>query len=1406
MNKGRILLCLFTLACLPAIGQKADSLALIRLAVKLEKSFISDTTRASHFLRARKTPKATKNPFFLLRYLDEQGIPVYLAPHNINSVKTHAVDKVKAGGSLNLNLTGKDITIGAWDAGVPLSDHVMLNGRITNKDNAPVIGHATHITGTILGDGDGITYDGMATSAKMIARDFTNDLSEISLESASLLVSNHSYGAVAGWSFDGAKWTWYGNPSENQDYKFGYYSTIARDLDNITYLAPYYQPVFSAGNDRIDVGPTPGTYYKLANGDTSNVFKEKDGGDDGYDCLSLYAIAKNILVVGSIADLPGGYTNPGGVSVMGFSSWGPTDDGRIKPDLVANGQDVFSSFYNPSQPASKNLVQALSGTSTSAPAVSGSIALLQEHYNNKSGGAYMRSATVRALLIHTADEAGPAPGPDYKHGWGVLNTAKAAEVISQTYDDLSARIIESGLNNSDTYTLPFYASGNEPLTLTLAWTDPAGNLVPVGVRLNNSTRMLINDLDLALITPSGNTIRPYTLDPAAPNNAAGTGDNIRDNVEKIWVSNPESGLYTLRITHKGSLNLGQAQAFSLILTGSGVSPCDNDKDELITLYNSANGAAWTNKWNLSDPIQSWYGVSTNGEGCVTRLDLAGNKLAGALPDLALPTCTTLHLENNSLTGTIPNFKALPALDSLWLNDNKLTGSIPNFSALPQLRFLELANNSLSGPIPDFSNVPLLEIFDASKNTLSGNLPDFSNIPALQVLYLWDNTLSGQIPNFSKLPNLTGLQLGKNKLSGTIPPFNSCPKLDYIELWVNELSGEAPAFSNLQQLTKLDLSNNRIESTPSYQTLGALKTLVINGNRLTFDDILSSLGKAATFTYTPQDSVGAKTSIVKQSFESLNWDLNIDKTVNDNTYQWFKDGVLLSTTAVPVFFIDKLKPTDAGRYTCTITNARANALTLFARPLILSVSPPVCTASLSIDKKDATCGLDNGSISLTANSFFSSVDFTWKNGNKGPLLQNLAAGTYTVSAKDDFCTVSQEITIGQIPPPALSIEKVLKTSCDKNTGSASLVINGGVAPYTIIWSNGQTELTATGLTEGTYEATVTDANNCVVKQSANIQSFEPPLLTLAGIDSAGCSLSNGSATISVSGGQAPFSYAWSNGATDPKLEKVPSGSYTVEVVDANNCKQRLTLTIPSKTPLTATVQASSSAICKEADGAATLSVTGGTPPYQVLWSDGQAGLSAKNLKPGIYTAEIADNSGCNATVQATIGNDGELPEADFDFIVQGLTVTFTNASTFADSSFWFFGNDFFSYNQEPVHIFQVGGTYKVKLLVYNECGKDSLEKTLVIKTVPVDPELAASLLVYPNPSEKGIFYLRSTNFKLKNISFSLSNMLGKKILPKNPLPLSALGDARLDLSSLSSGCYILQAEEAGKYAYFQLIIH
>ena len=506
--------------------------------------------------------------FFRLNGIDETGHPLYIATEsNANAAATTRTNQLYAGGSLGLSFNGSSDAVknrlGIWDGGGVLTTHQEFGTRVSQQDNASTTSvHATHVAGTMVATGVSAQARGMSFGANLKAWDFTGDVTEMTAAANNLAVSNHSYGFQAGWVFNSTtnRWAWYGNVnvSETEDYKFGFYDFNAQAWDKIAVAAPTYLIVKSAGNNRDETGPSAGTYYFLGTStrDSSNIARSKN---DSYDCLSTSSTAKNILTVGAISGTGGiPPAQPSDVKISSFSSWGPTDDGRIKPDLVAVGVNIFSTSNS-----STTGYTVLSGTSMASPQASGSLLLLQEVYASLNAGQLMKSSTLKGLALHTTDDVGNV-GPDYVYGWGILNTEKAAKVILNA--DKSYSLTERNLANGANFSQKITASGKGALMATICWTDPEATVFNVTAdNLNNRTPKLVNDLDIR-ITDGTNNYLPFILNPDKPADLATRGDNIRDNVEQILIPDAIPGrTYTLTVKHKGTLNT--SQDYALVMSG-----------------------------------------------------------------------------------------------------------------------------------------------------------------------------------------------------------------------------------------------------------------------------------------------------------------------------------------------------------------------------------------------------------------------------------------------------------------------------------------------------------------------------------------------------------------------------------------------------------------------------------------------------------------------------------------------------------------------------------------------------------------------------------------------------------------------------------------------------------------------
>jgi hypothetical protein len=602
---GSLFALLFSITALAQrpLVSAAKKAELDRMAAQLESTHQADFKKALDMAPQKNWTVrrlSSNGTVFSLQRLNALGFPViYKTYNNIIAAATTRTNTVQPGGSLGLNLSGSSTILNGklaiWDGGSVFTGHQEFAGKAITLRNpsATVDLHTTHVAGTMLARGLYPPARGMAFNASTLqSYDFNNDIAEITAAAANLLLSNHSYGLLSGWEYnsDEARWEWYGLPGDSEDYKFGYYDSDARNIDQVTFNAPFYLPVIAAGNSRGLPGPAVGTSYWGYTSRTNTTLINKGprpagiSSNNGYEIIPGFGNAKNVLTVGAINQLPYGPVTRQEVAIASFSGFGPTDDGRIKPDICGDGDAVLSTSSSNS-----TAYTTLSGTSMATPNVTGSLYLLQELYAQRNSNNFMRSATLKALVCHTAFDAGNI-GPDYMYGWGVLDMARASQAIVDRGG--KSAITETTLAQGQTFAGgTFVASGNGPVAVTIAWTDPQATQAPEGT-LNERTPKLVNDLDVTL-TDGTNTYNAWVLDPANPAIAATRGNNTRDNIEQVYIENAVPGrTYTVTVRHKGTLVNG-SQPFSMVITGIGgtgycASAPNSNADSRIDNFTLAN--------------------------------------------------------------------------------------------------------------------------------------------------------------------------------------------------------------------------------------------------------------------------------------------------------------------------------------------------------------------------------------------------------------------------------------------------------------------------------------------------------------------------------------------------------------------------------------------------------------------------------------------------------------------------------------------------------------------------------------------------------------------------------------------------------------------------------------------------
>ncbi len=582
--KRQILLLALVLLSLVALSQERDPMTnyvVKERMAQLQKALREDSIAQSKLKKNFPAVIETENGQQVLDRVDPAGNPLYLQ-NNYNQYAAKAVNMHLVYSDPSLaDAKGQGMIVGVWDQSVAHTTHRELVGQVINKDGGKeTADHSSHVTGIICAKGVRPNIEGAASHAKVWGYDWSNALPELAVAATQgLTISNHSYGM---------------SNTNSKLYRLGKYDYTAQAYDQTAYAAPYLLPIKAAGNDRD---------------------KNLNTADGGYDLLSDGAVAKNVLVVGAVKYTATKKANIYNTSMSTYSSWGPTDDYRLKPDVTAPGIMVSC------KASTDSAYGWMGGTSMATPLVSGVAAVLQQQYKSFHNGTSMLGSMTKALLINTALDRGNT-GPDFQFGWGVVNASEAVRVIKS--DTRFSQILKGDLKNGATKTYTVEYDGINPLKLSLVWTDPAASL-----DLNNYTvedmyqATLVNDLDIRLI--KGNKVyKPYTFDTTkAYNQVAYRGDNARDNVECIFENNLPAGTYQIKISHKGSL-VDNKQQYSLIIDGQENPFCRTPNNFVVdTLANNKIKLSWNKKMSN---LQTRIKVTSTITGAVNTYQVSGSSL------------------------------------------------------------------------------------------------------------------------------------------------------------------------------------------------------------------------------------------------------------------------------------------------------------------------------------------------------------------------------------------------------------------------------------------------------------------------------------------------------------------------------------------------------------------------------------------------------------------------------------------------------------------------------------------------------------------------------------------------------------------------------------------------------------
>ncbi|MCP4247814.1 MAG: S8 family serine peptidase, partial [bacterium] len=489
------------------------------------------------------------------------------------------------------DLDGTGVTVLVYDGGTARATHVDFQGRLTARDASGLSDHATHVSGTIGGAGVGnAIYKGMAPGVTIESYGFEQvgglqegflytDPGDIEADYGQAI---NTYGAHIANNSIGTNTAYNGFPCEWEG-DYGVTSTVIDSIVRGSLGGGPFRIVWANGNER-GSGRCGTTYHTTA----------------------PPACAKNHVTVGAL--------NSNDDSVTYFTSWGPTDDGRLKPDISAPGcQTGSDGGVTSCSSAGDSSYTTKCGTSMASPTVCGLSALLLQDYRAQfPSQPDFTNATLKALLAHNAQDI-EAAGPDYMTGYGSVR-------IQQTVDFMrTGNFFEDQVDQATTYAAVVVVEPGDPeLKLTLAWDDPPGT--------PNVDSALVNDLDLVVLDPNSVQHYPWTLgglaNPSAP--AVQTQADDVNNIEQVFVNAPSPGIWTVQVL---GFNVPQGpQTFSLCVTPRVVGDCNtngiNDLDDIASGYSQD-----CNSNGIPDECESTEDCNTNGVADICDIG------AGTSPDV-----------------------------------------------------------------------------------------------------------------------------------------------------------------------------------------------------------------------------------------------------------------------------------------------------------------------------------------------------------------------------------------------------------------------------------------------------------------------------------------------------------------------------------------------------------------------------------------------------------------------------------------------------------------------------------------------------------------------------------------------------------------------------------------------------
>lgn len=820
------------------------------------------------------------------------------------------------------------------------------------------------------------------------------------------------------------------------------------------------------------------------------------------------------------------------------------------------------------------------------------------------------NAITKTNYITVSKPAAPATTGASRCGTGTLTiSATSTDTVKWYAAPTSTTVLSTGnsfvtpsLSSTTTYYAERTVAGATPHV------GPTSNAIGTGGYINGSQYLIFR------------VLKPCTLQSVYvyANGAGNRTFELRNKSQTVLASSTQNVANGgSRITLNFVLSVGDS--FQLgFPSGTTINLYRNDAGAVYP-YNDANGnvSIIGNTANLSARYYYCYDWILKEQNCIS---LRAPTVATIHPSISATASHTNVLCNGgntgsatvSATGGTPNFSYSWTGGATSATANNLSAGTYNVTVTDAAGCTATATQTVTQPTalsisavvtPDTCNKGVGRIV----STVSGGTSGYS--------YLWSNAQTTSTAN-----NLIG---GNYTL--TVTDANNCTATA-----VRTVSSVLGNISLSASHTNVLCNGGNTGSATVSATSGTAPFTYLWSNSGTTSTI-SNLS-SGTFNVTVTDAGGCSSTasqvVTQPTAISIGTTITPDtcnrgvgrivSTVSGGTsgytYVWSNSG----TTATITNLI-------AGNYTLTVNDANNCSSTAAG-----TITEVMTNITVNASHTNVLCnGGNSGSATVSPTSGTQPYGYLWSNSGTTSTINNLVAGTYTVTVADGGgCSATASQTVTQ--PNAITIgTTITPDTCARSVGKIVVNVSGGISGYTYLWSNAQTTSSIQNLNGGNYTLTVTDANNCSSTIAATVTIAGGNITANTSHTNVLCNGGNtGSATVSPTSGTQPFTYLWSNNGTTSTINNLTVGTYTVTVNDVNSCSATSSQTVTQPNALTSSATSNQPACNGGSNGSITLQPLGGTPSYSYNWSNGATTITAQNLSAGNYSVTILDANNCS----------------------------------------------------------------------------------------------------------------------------------------------------------------------------------